>query len=343
MIWCSYRMTGRSHMSIANTSSSFPRAGAFARREQHAALPARGAQRSPRTAAAHGSERAHLAEQAYAAELAHAERVHVRGEKPAGEPPLGMARAVRAVSRVRAQRRLAGGAPEQAAHEHQRGAVTGAPEASARPEPSARAERRRWSALAVLCLGQLMMVLDATIVNVALPSIQRELHFTQQNLTWVMNGYLITFGGFLLLAGRLGDLVGRKKVFLAGLVLFTVASMMCGVAGDQTMLIVARLLQGIGGAVASSVILAIIVTEFPGASEQARAMGLFAFVSAGGGSIGLLAGGALTQSLDWHWIFFVNVPIGILTFVLGWALISENEGIGLKGGVDVLGSILMTA
>src|SRR5204862_940 len=202
------------------------------------------------------------------------------------------------------------------AHEHQRGAVTGAPEASAHPEPSARAERRRWIALAVLCLGQLMMVLDATIVNVALPAIQRELHFTQQNLTWVMNGYLITFGGFLLLAGRMGDLVGRKKVFLAGLVLFTVASMMCGVAGDQTMLIVARLLQGIGGAVASSVILAIIVTEFPGASEQARAMGLFAFVSAGGGSIGLLAGGALTQSLDWHCIFFVNVPIGSLAFVL---------------------------
>src|SRR5438105_12611369 len=137
---------------------------------------------------------------------------------------------------------------------------------------SARSERRRWIALAVLCLGQLMMVLDATIVNVALPAIQRDLHFTQQNLTWVMNGYLITFGGFLLLAGRMGDLVGRKKVFLTGLVLFTAASMLCGVAGDQTMLIVARLLQGIGGAIASSVILAIIVTEFPGADEQARAM-----------------------------------------------------------------------
>jgi EmrB/QacA subfamily drug resistance transporter len=204
-------------------------------------------------------------------------------------------------------------------------------------------ERRRWIALAVLCLGQLMIVLDVTIVNVALPSIQRELHFTQQNLTWVVNGYLITFGGFLLLAGRMGDLVGRKKVFLTGVVLFIGASMLCGIAADQTMLIVARLLQGIGGAVASSVILAIIVTEFPGRSEQARAMGMFAFVSAGGGSIGLLAGGALTQSLDWHWIFFVNVPIGLVTFVLGWALIVENEGIGLRGGVDVLGAILMTA
>src|SRR5438105_3972706 len=187
-----------------------------------------------------------------------------------------------------------------------------------------------------------MIVLDVTIVNVALPSIQRELHFTQQNLTWVVNGYLITFGGFLLLAGRLGDLVGRKKVFLTGVLLFIGASMLCGIAGDQTMLIVARVMQGIGGAVASSVSLAIIVTEFQGAREQARAMGVFAFVSAGGGSIGLLAGGALTQSLDWHWIFFVNVPIGALAFLLGWALIAENRGIGLAGGVDVLGSILIT-
>jgi MFS family permease len=157
-----------------------------------------------------------------------------------------------------------------------------------------------------------------------------------------MNGYLITFGGFLLLAGRMGDLVGRKKVFLAGLVLFTAASVLCGVAGSQAMLIAARLLQGMGGAVASSVILAIIVTEFPRAREQARAMGMYAFVSAGGGSIGLLAGGALTQSLDWHWIFFVNVPIGAVAFALGWILIEENAGIGLGGGIDVVGSILIT-
>jgi EmrB/QacA subfamily drug resistance transporter len=203
-------------------------------------------------------------------------------------------------------------------------------------------ERRRWLALAVLCLGQLMMVLDATIVNVALPSIQHDLHFTQGNLTWVMNGYLITFGGFLLLAGRMGDLVGRKKVFLTGLVMFVAASILCGLANDGTLLIGARLLQGIGGAVASSVILAIIVTEFPQRVEQAKAMGMYAFVSAGGGSIGLLAGGVLTQSLDWHWIFFVNVPIGAIAFLLGWALIAENKGIGLAGGVDVLGSILIT-
>jgi EmrB/QacA subfamily drug resistance transporter len=202
--------------------------------------------------------------------------------------------------------------------------------------------RRRWIALGILCLGQLMMVLDATIVNVALPSIQRDLHFSQGNLTWVINGYLITFGGLLLLAGRMGDLVGRKKVFLAGLVLFTLSSIVCGVADSQAMLIGARLVQGVGGAVASSVILAIIVTEFPERADQAKAMGMYAFVSAGGGSIGLLAGGALTQSLSWHWIFFVNVPIGVFAFVLGSMLIVENRGIGLSGGVDVLGSILIT-
>ena len=217
------------------------------------------------------------------------------------------------------------------------------PEQVTRDESERKRERRRWIALGVLCLGQLMMVLDATIVNVALPSIQHDLHFAQSNLTWVMNSYLITFGGLLLLAGRLGDLVGRKKVFLAGLVLFTAASVLCGVASSQAMLIAARLVQGVGGAVASSVILAIIVTEFPGPVERAKAMGMYAFVSAGGGSIGLLAGGALTQSLDWHWIFFVNVPIGVLAFVLGSALIDENEGLGLAGGVDVLGSILVTA
>jgi EmrB/QacA subfamily drug resistance transporter len=210
------------------------------------------------------------------------------------------------------------------------------------PTGTAASERRRWIALAVLCLGQLMMVLDATIVNVALPSIQHELHFTQANLTWVIDGYLITFGGFLLLAGRFGDLVGRKKVFLSGLVLFVAASILCGVSGSQAMLIGARLLQGVGGAIASSVILAIIVTEFPERVEQAKAMGMYAFVSAGGGSIGLLAGGALTQSLSWHWIFFVNVPIGAVALLFGWILVEENEGIGLAGGVDVLGSILIT-
>ena len=311
--------------------------------------------------------RGHLAEQAYAAELAHSERVRSSAAKPAGAAPSSEARAVaslRALRGERRQRRAQRSARRSAPAEAQSAptgdsaaataetAATLAPARSADSaatsdagtpdERSARAERRRWIALAVLCLGQLMMVLDATIVNVALPSIQRDLHFTQSNLTWVLDGYLITFGGFLLLAGRLGDLVGRKRVFLTGLVIFTAASVLCGVASTQGMLIGARLLQGVGGAVASSVILAIIVTEFPGRAEQARAMGMYAFVSAGGGSIGLLAGGILTQSLDWHWIFFVNVPIGVAAFVLGSILIEENEGIGLAGGVDVLGSVLIT-
>ena len=202
--------------------------------------------------------------------------------------------------------------------------------------------RRRWVALVVLCLGQLMIVLDATIVNVALPSIQHDLGFTQASLTWVVNAYLIAFGSFLLLAGRLGDLLGRKRVFLGGLVLFTTASALCGLAQGQGMLIAARFVQGVGGAVASSVIIAIIVTEFHERREQARAMGVFTFVASAGGSIGLLAGGVLTHLLDWHWIFFINVPIGVAAIGLGMALIEESEGAGLRQGVDVLGAALIT-
>src|SRR4051812_20279575 len=204
-------------------------------------------------------------------------------------------------------------------------------------------ERRRWVALAVVCLGQLMMVLDATIVNVALPAIQRDLDFSQANLTWVVDAYMIAFGSFLLLAGRLGDLIGRKRVFLSGLVLFTVASTVCGIANDQVVLIVARFIQGLGGAVASAVILAIIVTGFPRPDERAIAMSVYTFIVSSGGSIGLLTGGVLTQSISWHWIFFINVPIGIATFLLGRALIDETEAIGLDQGVDVLGAVLMTA
>ena len=279
-------------------------------------------------------ERPHLAERAWAAELAHAERAHASAERSTREAPTTPdPRASGAVRRVSADRNRAREHPARASVSPGRGTA---------PSAEERSERRRWLALAVLCLGQLMIVLDATIVNVALPSIQRDLHFTQSDLTWVIDGYLITFGGFLLLAGRMGDLVGRKRVFLIGLVLFTLASVACGLATDQTMLIGARLLQGVGAAVASSVILAIIVTEFPARAEQAKAMGMYAFVSAGGGSIGLLAGGALTQSLSWHWIFFVNVPIGIVAFVFGSALIRENDGIGVAGGVNVVGSILIT-
>ena len=177
-------------------------------------------------------------------------------------------------------------------------------------------DRRRWLALGVVCLAQLMIVLDTTIVNVALPAIQRELHFTQGNLTWVIDAFLVTFGSFLLLAGRLGDLFGRRRVFLSGVVLFTAASAVCGLAPDQGALIAARFVQGIGAAVQASVILAIIVTEFPEPADRARAMSAYVFVAVAGGSLGLLAGGALTQILSWHWIFFVNLPIGVATVAL---------------------------
>ena len=203
-------------------------------------------------------------------------------------------------------------------------------------------ERRRWVALAVVCMGQLMMVLDATIVNVALPSMQRDLGFSQANLAWVVDAYMIAFGSFLLLAGRLGDLLGRKRMFLTGLVVFTLASVVCGVAGSQGMLIAARFVQGLGGAVASAAVLALLVTEFPRPHERAIALSVYTFIVASGGSIGLLAGGVLTQAISWHWIFFINVPIGILTFVLGRALINETERLGLGQGVDVLGSVLVT-
>ena len=172
-------------------------------------------------------------------------------------------------------------------------------------------DRSRWIALVVLCVGMLMIVLDQTIVNVALPSIQRDLGFSTSSLAWVVNAYLIAFGGLLLLAGRLGDLVGRKRVFLTGLAVFTVASALCGLADSQGLLVGARFVQGAGGALTSSVILGMIVTMFPEPREQAKAMGVFSFVAAGGASIGLLAGGVLTQALDWHWIFFVNLPIGV--------------------------------
>jgi EmrB/QacA subfamily drug resistance transporter len=204
-------------------------------------------------------------------------------------------------------------------------------------------ERSRWIALVVLCAGALMIILDMTIVNVALPSIQHDLHFSQSNLAWVVNAYLITFGGLLLLAGRVGDLVGRRNVFLIGLAVFVAASALCGAAESQTVLIVARFVQGLGGALASAVILGMIVTMFPERDEQAKAIGVFSFVAAAGASIGLLLGGVITQAINWHWIFFVNLPIGVATALLAIRLVSRDVGIGLRGGADVLGAVLVTA
>jgi EmrB/QacA subfamily drug resistance transporter len=204
-------------------------------------------------------------------------------------------------------------------------------------------DRRKWVTLAVVCLAQLMIVLDVTIVNVALPSIQWDLHFSQANLSWTVNAFLVTFGSLLLLAGRLGDLVGRKRVFLAGLTVFTLASVLCGIAPNQGMLIGARFLQGIGAAAQASVILAIIVTEFPDPADRARAMSAYVFVSVAGGSIGLLTGGLLTEALSWHWVFFVNLPIGTATFALGRALLRADDGLGLGHGIDWLGSLLVTS
>jgi EmrB/QacA subfamily drug resistance transporter len=187
-----------------------------------------------------------------------------------------------------------------------------------------------------------MNVLDTTIVNVALPQIQRDLHFSQGNLTWVINAFLITYGSFLLLAGRLGDLVGRKRVFLAGVALFTLASAACGLAPSAGVLIAARFVQGVGAAFSASVILAIIVTEFPEPGDRARAMSAYVFVAVAGGSLGLLLGGVLTQAVSWHWIFFVNAPIGVATLIAGRALVRSDTGQGLGAGIDWLGSALVT-
>jgi EmrB/QacA subfamily drug resistance transporter len=180
------------------------------------------------------------------------------------------------------------------------------------------------------------------VVNVALPSIQDDLGFSQSSLAWVVNAYLIAFGGLLLLAGRLGDLVGRRTVFLAGLALFTAASLLCGLAQSQGMLVGARFLQGIGGAMTSAVILGMIVTMFPQPREQAKAIGVYAFVASAGGTVGLLAGGVLTQSINWHWIFFVNIPIGLVTAVLATRLLDRDVGVGLGRGADVPGAVLIT-
>jgi EmrB/QacA subfamily drug resistance transporter len=203
--------------------------------------------------------------------------------------------------------------------------------------------RNRWLALIVLCLGDLMIVLDVTIVGVALPSIREDLGFSETSLAWVVNAYLLTFGGFLLLGGRLGDLFGHRRLFVMGITLFTLASLGCGLAGSQEFLIGARAVQGLGAAVVSAVALSLIVTLFTEPDERAKAMGVFGFVAAGGGSIGVLLGGILTDALDWHWIFLVNVPIGVAVFALTLALIPSARGQALAGRIDVAGAVSVTA
>jgi EmrB/QacA subfamily drug resistance transporter len=209
--------------------------------------------------------------------------------------------------------------------------------------PAAPGGRSRRLALYVLCAGMLMIVLDVTVVNVALPAIQDDLGFTSSSLAWVVNAYLIAFGGLLLLAGRLGDLLGRRTIFVSGLTVFTIASVLCGLATSQEVLVAARFLQGIGGALTSAVILGMIVTLFPEPREQAQAIGVYAFVASAGGSIGLLAGGVLTQAINWHWIFFVNLPIGLVTGILAVKLIEKDKGLGMGRGTDVPGAVLITA
>jgi EmrB/QacA subfamily drug resistance transporter len=208
--------------------------------------------------------------------------------------------------------------------------------------PAATTERSRWLALYVLCAGMLMIVLDATIVNVALPSIQEDLGFSQSNLAWVVNAYLIAFGGLLLLAGRIGDLIGPRRVFLTGLAVFTVASLACALSGSEAMLVTARFVQGVGGAFTSAVILGMIVTMFPQPRDQAKALGIYGFVASAGGSIGLLAGGVLTDAISWHWIFFVNIPIGIVVAAGALRLVDDRPGLGVRAGADVPGAVLLT-
>src|SRR5688500_4746622 len=202
--------------------------------------------------------------------------------------------------------------------------------------------RKRWLALMVLCLGVLMIVLDTTIVNVALPSIRADLGFSETSLVWVVNAYMLTFGGFLLLGGRLGDLFGHRRLFLLGITLFTVASLACGMAGTQALLVAARAVQGLGGAVVSAVALSLIMNLFTEPGERAKAMGVYGFVCAGGGSIGVLLGGLLTSAFSWHWIFLVNLPIGIAVYALCLALLPGGRGHAAGERLDVAGAVTVT-
>ncbi len=207
---------------------------------------------------------------------------------------------------------------------------------------SNRIETQRWLALAVLCLGDLMIVLDTTIVNVALPSIKTDLGFSEASLAWVVNAYLLTFGGFLLLGGRLGDLYGHRRLFLIGLVLFTLASLACGLSTSEAFLITARAIQGIGGAIVSAVALSLVMNLFTAPGDRARAMGIIGFVSAGGGSIGVLLGGVLA-TFSWHWVFLVNLPIGVAVFVLCLVVMSADRGASSAPQLDIAGAVTITA
>jgi EmrB/QacA subfamily drug resistance transporter len=205
-----------------------------------------------------------------------------------------------------------------------------------------RRETQRWLALAVLCLGNLMIVLDTTIVNVALPSIRVDLGFSAAALAWVVNAYLLTFGGFLLLGGRLGDLYGQRRLFLVGLVLFTLASLACGVARTQGLLVAARAAQGIGGAVVAAVALSLIMNLFTAPADRAKAMGVIGFVSAGGGSLGVLLGGILS-TLNWHWVFLVNLPIGVAVVILCLVVLPADRSVSSAPQLDIAGAVTVTA
>jgi EmrB/QacA subfamily drug resistance transporter len=203
--------------------------------------------------------------------------------------------------------------------------------------------QKRWLALYVLCLGDVMIVLDSTVVNVALPSIRDDLGFSETSLAWVVNAYLLTFGGFLLLGGRLGDLFGYRRLFIAGIALFTVASLACGLSTTQEMLVVSRAVQGLGGAVVAAVALSLVMTLFTETAERAKAMGIFGFVLSGGGTAGVILGGVLTDVLDWHWIFLINIPVGIAVIALSLALLPGAQGQAAAGRLDVAGAVIVTA
>jgi len=219
--------------------------------------------------------------------------------------------------------------------------------ASERPdefvEPPASGETNRWLVLVIVCLAQFMVVLDATVVNVALPSIQADLGFSAADLQWVINAYTLVFGGFLLLGGRAGDLFGRRKLFLAGVAVFSFASLLNGLASSETWLVAARGLQGLGGALVSPAALSIITTTFAEGEDRTKALGVWSAIAAGGGAFGLLLGGVLTDLLSWEWIFFVNVPIGIATAMLAIRYVPESRAVLRDSGVDLPGAVAVTA